>query len=67
MENQLGLILKVFLLSTLLSISIKYAAPSLAIPGTDINALIIILLPTVILAIALLWRFQAQKGLGTGD
>jgi membrane protein implicated in regulation of membrane protease activity len=61
MENQLGLLLKVFLLSTVLSLLIKYAAPSLAIPGTDINALIIVLLPSVILAIALLWRFQVQK------
>ncbi|MEH2385005.1 MAG: hypothetical protein V7K14_04255 [Nostoc sp.] len=61
MENQLGLVLKLLLLSTLLSLLIKYAAPSLSIPATTTNALIIILLPIVIIAIALLWRFQAQK------
>ncbi|MHC5613180.1 MAG: hypothetical protein ACYTXA_19810 [Nostoc sp.] len=61
MENQLGLVLKLLLLSALLSLLIKYAAPSLSIPATTTNALIIILLPIVIIAIALLWRFQAQN------
>jgi hypothetical protein len=61
MENKLGLILKVFLFSTLLSYLIKYAAPSLMIPGTDVVALIMVLSPAVIMAIALLWRFQAQR------
>ncbi|MEH2178427.1 hypothetical protein [Nostoc sp.] len=61
MENQLGLILKLLLLSALLSVLIKYAGPSLPIPPTASNALIIVLLPIVIVAIALLWRFQAQK------
>lgn len=61
MENQMGFILKLLLLSALLSLLIKYAAPSLTIPATASNALIIVLLPPVILAIALLWRFQAQK------
>ncbi len=61
MKNQLGLVLKVFLLSAVISLLIKYAGPFLFIPATSINALIIVLLPTVIMAIALLWRFQAQK------
>ncbi|WP_445632134.1 hypothetical protein [Nostoc sp. DSM 114167] len=61
MENQLGLILKLLLLSALLSVSIKYAGPSLPIPATATNALIIVFLPTAIVAIALLWRFQAEK------
>ncbi len=61
MENQLGLILKLLLLSVLLSVLIKYAGSSLSIPPTASNALIIVLLPIVIVAIALLWRFQAQK------
>ena len=61
MENKLGLILKVFLFSTLLSYLIKYAAPSLMVPGTDAVALIMVLSPAVIMAIALLWRFQAQR------
>ncbi|BAZ66474.1 MAG: hypothetical protein KME28_21825 [Pelatocladus maniniholoensis HA4357-MV3] len=61
MKNQLGFVLKVFLLSAVISLLIKYAGPFLFIPATSINALIIVLLPTVIMAIALLWRFQAQK------
>jgi hypothetical protein len=61
MEYQLGIVLKLLLLSALLSLLIKYVGPSLSIPVTATNALIIVLLPIVIIAIALLWRFQAQK------
>jgi uncharacterized YccA/Bax inhibitor family protein len=61
MENKLGLVLKVFLMSIVLSFLIKYAAPSLRIPGTDAVALIMVLLPVAIVAIALLWRFQVQR------
>jgi uncharacterized YccA/Bax inhibitor family protein len=61
MENKLGLVLKVFLMSIVLSFLIKYAAPSLRIPGTDAVALIMVLLPVAIVAIALLWRFQMQR------
>ncbi|TBR58724.1 hypothetical protein BLD44_019010 [Mastigocladus laminosus UU774] len=61
MKNQLGFLLKVFLLSAVISLLIKYAGPFVFIPATSINALIIVLLPTVIMAIALLWRFQTQK------
>ncbi|OUL24635.1 hypothetical protein [Nostoc sp. 106C] len=61
MENKLGLVVKVFLLSMMLSLLIKYAAPSLMIPGTDTIALVMVLLPAVIMAIALLGRFQGQK------
>ncbi len=61
MENQLGFVLKLFLLSALISLLIKYVAPSLSIPATATNGLIFVFLPIVILAIALLWRFQTQK------
>jgi hypothetical protein len=61
MENQMGFIVKLLVLSALLSALIKYAAPSLPIPSTDAIALIFVLLPTVIIAIALAWRFQTQK------
>lgn len=56
MENQIGFVLKVFLFSALVSFLIKYTGPSLYIPATTTNALIIVLLPTVVLAIALLYR-----------
>jgi hypothetical protein len=61
MGNQLRFVLKLLLLSAFLSLLIKYVGPSLSIPTTGTNALIIVLLPIVIIAIALLWRFQAQK------
>ncbi|MGF2035153.1 MAG: hypothetical protein RMZ43_007550 [Nostoc sp. CmiVER01] len=61
MQNQLVFVLKLLLLSALLSVLIKYAGPSLSIPVTATNALIIVLLPIAIMAITLLWRFQAQK------
>ncbi|MBH8571902.1 hypothetical protein I8752_02420 [Nostocaceae cyanobacterium CENA369] len=61
MENQLGLVLKLLLLSAVLSLLIQQVGPILAIPATATNALIIVLLPNAILAIALLWRLQTQK------
>jgi hypothetical protein len=61
MENQLSFVLKVFLLSAVISLLIKYVGPFLFIPATSVNALMIVLLPTVIMAIALLWRLQAHK------
>ncbi|MCG6137660.1 MAG: hypothetical protein MET45_23995 [Nostoc sp. LLA-1] len=61
MENNFGVVGKLLVLSALLSFLIKYAAPSLSIPATDANALIIIFLPPVIIAIALFWRFQSAS------
>ncbi|MBO3460768.1 hypothetical protein G7B40_022375 [Aetokthonos hydrillicola Thurmond2011] len=61
MENQLGFILKVFLLSTGIPFLIKYIGPSLSIPATPTSALIIVLLPTTVMAIALGWRFQRHQ------
>jgi membrane protein implicated in regulation of membrane protease activity len=40
---------------------IKYIGPSLSIPATPTNALIIVLLPTIVMAIALVWRFQRRR------
>ncbi|QLE56186.1 hypothetical protein [Nostoc sp. TCL26-01] len=61
MENQFSLIVKLLVMSAVISILLKYVAPSLPIPATAINALILVLLPTVVMAIALLWRWQIQK------
>jgi hypothetical protein len=61
MQNQLIFIVKLLVLSALLSILIKYVLPSVPLPATATNALILVLLPSVIMAIALLWRFQTQK------
>ena len=56
MNTTLNLVLKILLLSGGLAFIIKYLAPSLNIPATSINALIGVLLPTVILLGLLSWR-----------
>jgi hypothetical protein len=50
MNSQAGLVLKVILLSAVLSLLIKYGKEDFLISGTGSNALILVLLPTVILA-----------------
>lgn len=58
MSIQINFIIKVLVLSLSISLMIKYVSPSLPpIPATSWNALIAVLTPTIILAIALLWRF----------
>jgi hypothetical protein len=65
MENQFGFVLKVFILSALLSALIKYVGPALSIVETDTSALIAVFLPSVVIGIALgariIWKFQQQK------
>ncbi len=56
MQNQLGLLLKLAFFSLVLSLLIKYGGESLSIPATTANVIGIILLPTIIMAILLLWR-----------
>jgi hypothetical protein len=48
---------KVFLLSALISLGIRYLAPLLDIPGTPIIALTLVLSPTLLIAIVLAWRW----------
>lgn len=61
MQNQLGLVFKLFLLSSVLSLLIKYGGESLAIPANTGNVVVIILLPTLIIATLLLWRIPRHK------
>ncbi|MCM2407951.1 hypothetical protein MMC39_18260 [Anabaena sp. CCAP 1446/1C] len=61
MKNQLGFLLKLLLLSTVISLAIKYVGPMFLIPQTSTNALILILLPTITMITILLWRIPAQK------
>ncbi len=63
MENQLGFVLKVLILSIGLSIAIKYLCPFLSIPATSSNALIIVLLPIALLTASLIWRWRGQEKL----
>jgi membrane protein DedA with SNARE-associated domain len=60
MASQLGFLLKLLLFSALGSVFIKSADP-LWIPPTVTNALIMVVSPTVIMAILLLWRIPKQQ------
>jgi hypothetical protein len=64
--KQTGFIFKVLVISTGLSILIKYGGPSLFIPPTLTNLLIVVFMPTVVMAIALGGRyvFSAKSGRG---
>jgi hypothetical protein len=55
------ILLKLLLLSTALSFAIKYLAPHLHIPMTTTNVLITITLPSLILALLLLWRGRSPS------
>ena len=57
LKQQLGFILEVLVVSTVLSYLIKYGGPHLSISDTLNNALIIVVLPTLVMAIALLARY----------
>ncbi len=56
MSTQANFILKVLIFSGVISTLIKYGGSSLPVEATSVNALIAIVTPTFILAIALLWR-----------
>ncbi|MFW6264289.1 MAG: hypothetical protein ACOC3E_02070 [Cyanobacteriota bacterium] len=59
-NSGLGFILKVFAASTLLSVLVKYGGRYLPVAPTSLNALVIVLLPTVVMAIVLWWRSQSD-------
>jgi hypothetical protein len=53
-------ILKIFTLSIALSFVIKYGGRYLPVSGTTAAALVGVLVPPILLAIALGWRWQKQ-------
>lgn len=61
LDTSVGLVLKVLVLSTLLSVAIKYMGPILPIPATNTAALIITLIPTLIMGVVLAWRGWQQR------
>jgi hypothetical protein len=54
-------ILKVLGLSVFLSITIKYGAPFLSVAATPLHAWIAVLVPPILMAIALVWRWQTTE------
>jgi hypothetical protein len=63
MNSQIGFIVKVLILSTALSVLIKYGGQMLAIAPSQTNALLGIFVPTLLMAIALGWRVKKQAQL----
>jgi hypothetical protein len=61
MSPLVSTILRVIILSTIISIAIKFGAPQLAIPATTTTATIGVFLPVLLIAIILGWR-QLQVG-----
>lgn len=53
-----GFILKVMALSAALSIAIKYGGPWLPVVGNTPTVLVAILLPSLVMAIGLGWRWR---------
>jgi Na+-translocating ferredoxin:NAD+ oxidoreductase RnfE subunit len=48
-------LLKILLVSAVISVTIKYLAPLLAVSPTPLNALVLVLAPTIVLTLAL-WQ-----------
>lgn len=61
MKSQALFIVKVLIVSAALSVAIKDVAPSLAIAPTGTNALVAVLLPTIVMAIAFILRYTTFR------
>ncbi|MBP0019227.1 MAG: hypothetical protein J7647_16955 [Cyanobacteria bacterium SBLK] len=61
MQSQILFLLKILLLSALVSALIKYVAPYFAIAPTSLNAAIAVSLPPIALGGLLLWRDRQKK------
>jgi hypothetical protein len=57
----IGLILKVLVVSILVSFAIQYGGPLLPITPTTATVLIAVLSPTILMVVALGWRWQRGK------
>ncbi len=60
MNDTVAFVFKIFIVSTILSVVIKYGGQLLPISPTVMIAIAAILLPSIIVAIALSWRSSSQ-------
>lgn len=60
MNDTVTFIVKIFILSAILSIVIKYGGRLLSLNPTVIIAITVILLPSIIVALVLSWRSRQQ-------
>jgi len=58
MNTQAGFILKILLLSTVISIVIKYGGQLIPLKATTSLALITVFLPSLIIALILGWQYR---------
>ncbi len=61
MASQTLFIVKLLVVSAILSVAIKSVAPSVSIPPTTTNALIAVLLPAIVMTVTFLWRYAASS------
>ena len=66
MNTQIGFIFKILLLSAGLSFLIKYGGQQLPIKGTNLTAIIVVLLPSVVIGL-ILGRQYYQKFMSNAD
>ncbi len=59
MASQGFFIVKLFAISAILSVAIKFAPMSIAPTAT--NALIAVLLPTIVMTVTFLWRYAVSR------
>lgn len=57
MNNQINFLGKIFILSLLLSLTIKYVAPLVFIPPTNLNAFTLVMILPLITTLLLGWKF----------
>ena len=62
MQESIGLVLKVLILSAGISLLIKQAVPLLSVPETSTIALTIVLLPCIMMMGLLGWRAMQTNG-----
>ena len=60
MNSQIAFIGKILFISTIVSISIKYGGQLISLAPNNSMALTIVLLPSLLVALTLSWRFQKE-------
>ena len=60
MNSQIAFIGKILFISTIVSISIKYGGQLISWAPNNSMALTIVLLPSLLVALTLSWRFQKE-------
>ncbi|MEM9543203.1 MAG: hypothetical protein AAGA60_27405 [Cyanobacteria bacterium P01_E01_bin.42] len=61
MQSQIVFLLKILLLSAIVSLFIKYVMPYFTIAPTDINAAIAVFIPPIVVGFLLLWRDRQEE------